>query len=166
MGALDSRLDAAVKQRTGDLLQCITYMSGLSGGGFPTVSFAVNNFPTADEIVDIWQPAINRFNATNTTEYAASFTDIFEDIGAKLEAGFPIGTADLFGRAWGYQFTPGYKGGLNVTLSCIVNESNFIIHQMPFPTLQTIELTDADVKFFGLEVPFANDTTVNLPVTE
>jgi lysophospholipase len=166
MRTLDSRLDAAVKQRTGGLLQCITYMSGLSGGGFPTVSFAVNNFPTADEIVDIWQPAINRFGVNTTTEYAASFTDMFEDIHAKLEAGFPVGTADLFGRAWGYQFTPGYKGGLNVTLSSIVNESNFVNHQMPFPILQTIELTDADVKLFGLEVPFANDTTVDLPVTE
>jgi lysophospholipase len=55
---------------------------------------------------------------------------------------------------------------LNVTLSSIVNESNFVNHQMPLPILQTIELTDADVKLFGLEVPFANDTTVDLPVTE
>jgi len=31
---------------------------------------------------------------------------------------------------------------------------------MPFPILQTIELTDEDVKAFGLEIPFANDTTV------
>jgi lysophospholipase len=87
MRALDSRLEAAVKQRTGGLLQCITYMSGLSGGGFPTVSFAVDNFPTADEIVDIWQPAINRFGVNTTTEYAASITDMFEDIHAKVEAG-------------------------------------------------------------------------------
>jgi lysophospholipase len=162
MRALDSRLEASVEQRTGGLLQCITYMSGLSGGGFPTVSFAVNNFPTADEIVEIWQPAINRFGVNITTQYAATFADMFEDIVAKLKAGFPVGTADLFGRAWGYQFTPGYRGGLNVTLSSIVNQSNFINHQMPFPILQIIELTDEDVKYFGLEIPFANDTTVSL----
>jgi lysophospholipase len=33
---------------------------------------------------------------------------------------------------------------------------------MPFPILQIIELTDEDVKYFGLEIPFANDTTVSL----
>jgi lysophospholipase len=160
MRALDARLDATVKQRTGGLLQCLTYMSGLSGGGFPTVSFAVNNFPTADEILEIWKPDIDRFGAKNDSQYAATVTSMFEDVGAKLNAGFPVGTSDFFGRAWGYQFTPGYKGGLNVTLSSIVNQSKFIAHEMPFPILQAIELTSDDVEYFGLEVPYANDTTV------
>ena len=138
-------------------------MSGLSGGGFPTLSFAVNNFPTADEIVDIWKPDIDRFNVINDMQYAATFPSMFEDIYAKLKAGFSVGTADLFGRAWGYEFTPGLRGGLNVTLSSVVNQSNFITHQMPFPILQAIELTDADVEYFGLKVPFVNDTTVRSP---
>jgi lysophospholipase len=163
MRALDSRLEAAVEQRTGGLLQCLTYMSGLSGGGFPTMSFAVNNFPTADEIVELWHTSIDRFAATNDTQYAATFQSIFEDIGAKLEAGFPVGTADLFGRAWSYEFTSGFKGGLDVTLSGVVNKRKFISHEMPFPIIQAIELTDADVKFFGLKIPFANDTIVSFP---
>jgi lysophospholipase len=161
--ALDSRLDVAVEQRTGGLLQCLTYMSGLSGGGFPTLSFAVNNFPTADEIVDIWKPDVDRFNVINDTQYAATFPSMFEDIYAKLKAGFSVGTADLFGRAWGYEFTPGLRGGLNVTLSSVVNRSNFITHQMPFPILQAIELMDVDVEYFGLKVPFANNTIVRSP---
>jgi lysophospholipase len=161
MRALDSRLDAAVEQRTGGLLQCITYMSGLSGGGFPTLSFAANNFPTADEIVQIWQPQINRFNTTVDTQYAANFTSVFEDLGAKEEAGFKVGTSDLFGRLWGYEFIPGPEGGLNVTLSSIVNQSNFVSHQMPFPIIQSIQLTDSDEELFGLLVPPANATIVS-----
>jgi lysophospholipase len=38
--ALDARLESARQQRTGDLLQSLTYMSGLSGGSFPSLSFA------------------------------------------------------------------------------------------------------------------------------
>jgi lysophospholipase len=164
MRALDSRLDAAVEQRTGGLLQCMTYMSGLSGGGFPTLSFAANNFPTADDILDLWKPEINRLEGvTNNTQYAATFTSMFEDLGAKEKAGFNVGAADLFGRGWGYEFTPGIKGGLNVTLSGVVNQSNFIAHQMPMPILQAVQLADLDVEYFGLKVPFANDTTVRLP---
>lgn len=165
MRALDARLDAAMEQRTGGLLQCLTYMSGLSGGGFPTLSFATNNFPTADDILDLWKPDINRLEGvTNNTQYAATFTSMFEDLGAKEAAGFKVGTADLFGRAFGYEFTPGIKGGLSVTLSGVVDQSKFISHQMPMPTLQALQLTDSDVEYFGLKVPFANDTTVRLPL--
>lgn len=124
------------------------------------MSFAVNNFPTADEILDIWKPDINRFGVNTTTQYAASFQSMFQDLGAKLEAGFQVGTADLFGRVWGYEFTPGIKGGLNVTLSSVVNQSNFIAHQMPFPILQATDLTNEDFEYDGLKIPLSNQTTV------
>lgn len=156
--ALDARLPAAVQHGTGGLLQCMTYMSGLSGGGFPTVSFAVNGFPTADEILNIWKPSIDRLSANQTNQYAATFTDMFKDIGTKLKAGFSIGTNDLWGLIFGYEFTPNL---FNVTFSGVVNETAFKRHEMPMPILQIIEMTDSDVEYFGLKVPYLNDTTVS-----
>ncbi|KAJ9610279.1 hypothetical protein H2200_005056 [Cladophialophora chaetospira] len=157
--ALDARLPAAVQHGTGGLLQCMTYMSGLSGGSFPTVSFAVNGFPTADEIVKIWKPTIDRLGANQTTQYAATFTDMFKDLGAKMEAGFSVGTADLYGLIFGYEFTPGV---FNVTLSGVVNETKFKNHEMPMPILQVIELTNSAAELYGLKVPVLNDTTYDL----
>jgi lysophospholipase len=101
--ALDDRLPAANAQKTGGLFQAMTYISGLSGGAWPALSFASHDFPTADEIVQCWQPDIDRFNVNTTTQYAATNTDIFGEIVAKLEAGFEISMPDYFGIAWGYE---------------------------------------------------------------
>lgn len=138
----------------------MTYMSGLSGGGFPTVSFAVNDFPTADEILNLWKPTIDRVNANTTTQYAATLDDIFEDLAAKMKAGFNVGTADLYGLIFGYEFTPGV---FNVTLSGVVNQTKFKNHLMPMPILQVLELTNSDAELFGLKAPSAKDTTVSSP---
>lgn len=101
--ALDNRLPAANEQKTGGLFQALTYLSGLSGGAWPTLSFTAHNFPTADEIVQYWQPDILRFNVNTTTQYAATNADMFGEIAAKLEAGFEVGMPDYFGIAWGYE---------------------------------------------------------------
>ena len=101
--ALDDRLPAANHQKTGGLFQALTYISGLSGGAWPTLSFASHDFPTADQIVQYWQPEIERFNVNTTTQYAATNTDIFGEIVSKLEAGFEISMPDYFGIAWGYE---------------------------------------------------------------
>lgn len=155
--ALDARLPVAVQHGTGGLLQCMTYMSGLSGGGFPTVSFAVNNFPTADEIVQLWKPSIDRIGANKTTQYAATYDDMFEKLGAKMKAGFKVGTADLYGLMFGYEFTPDL---FNVTFSGVANQTKFKNHEMPMPILQVIELTDSDDEYYGLKVPSAKDAIV------
>ena len=101
--ALDNRLPAANEQKTGGLWQALTYISGLSGGAWPTLSFAAHNFPTADEIVQAWQPQISRFNTNVTTQYVESNTDMFAEIAEKLEAGFSIGMPDYFGIGWSYE---------------------------------------------------------------
>jgi lysophospholipase len=163
--ALDDRVPASVEQRTGGLLQSLTYMTGLSGGSWPTISFALTNFPTVEEIVEIWKPWVDRYTATNETQYAAPFSDLFEDVAAKAEAGFDVGVADLLGRVFGYQFTPGYKGGLNVTMSSVVNQIKFQSHEMPMPILEVIQLTPNDVEYYGLEVPSTNQTIVGLVIS-
>lgn len=198
--AMDNRLPAANKQKTGGLLQALTYISGLSGGAWPTLSFAAHNFPTADEIVQSWQPGIERFNVNVTTQYAATNTDIFGEIVQKLEAGFSIGMPDYFGIGWGYEyvrpfprisvsclasplakkefpflktrtpkanftssrFIPGPKGGLNTTLSNIATLSNFASYNMPMPIVVATQITDDDVEYYGLQVPYYNSTIVSL----
>jgi len=159
--ALDSRLEAATQQRTGGLLQSMTYISGLSGGSWPVMSFAVSGFPTADEILVQWQPQINRLEGVaNTSNYAATSTDIFKQMAPKFKADFMIGIADYLGRAFSYEFVPGPTGGLGVTFSSVVNQSKFIDHEMPFPIIEYNEIDNDDAMFFGLNVPNSNATIV------
>ena len=164
MRALDSRLDSANMQRTGGILQSLTYMSGLSGGSWPTVSFAVNNFPTADEIVGLWRPEIDRllFQGPSTSA-AANSTTIFEDIAAKQRAGFKVGVPDYLAVAESYEFVGGTHGGLDVTFSSVVNQPKFRSHEMPFPIIQDSLITDDDREYFGLKIPYSNATIVCPP---
>ncbi|KAL9614306.1 MAG: hypothetical protein Q9167_001189 [Letrouitia subvulpina] len=155
--ALDARLEASITQRTGGLLQSLTYTSGLSGGAWPVTSFAVNNFPTADEIVDIWRPEISRVDVGDSTQNGANSSDIFLQISEKAEAGFSIGVADYLGRAWAYEFVPGANGGLSSTFSSIANLENFLNHQMPYPIIQLGAISNSDKEILGLKLPYAND---------
>jgi lysophospholipase len=86
----------------------MTYVSGPSSGSRPIISSAVNNFPTPNEILSLWQPQISRTDGvSNTSQYVAISTDIFKQIAPKLEAGFLVGIADYLGQAFSYQFVPG-----------------------------------------------------------
>lgn len=160
MRALDSRLDAAKDQKTGGLLQSLTYMAGLSGGSWPIMSIALHDFPTVDELVASWHVDINRENATTDTEYAASFTTLFEDLGAKAKAGFNVSFADYLGRALAYEFIPGADGGLATTFSDLASLSKFRSHDMPFPIIQMVEIDEDDVEYFGLQLPHTNANLV------
>ena len=159
--ALDARLPIAVEQRTGGLLQSLTYQAGLSGGSWPTMSFLAHDWPTADELVDYWHPDVLRPSTGPSTEYSANVTSIFDDLGAKAEAGFTVTTADYFGRTQSYEFIPGLRGGLNVTLSNLVNIPAFKKHQAPFPILHVSTIFPNDVEFFGVQAPFSNASTVS-----
>lgn len=160
--ALDDRLPAANEQRTGGLLQSMTYLSGLSGGSWPAVSFPSYNLPTADEIVDYWKPEIDRFlTVTNTSAEAATEVVMFEQIATKHQAGFEIGISDYLGRGFAYEFIPGQSGGLNTTFSGIRNLSNFINHQMPMPIIHLASVEPEDAEYYDLLVPSSNGTIVS-----
>lgn len=159
--ALDSRLEVAIAQRTGGLLQSMTYISGLSGGSWPIMSFAINNFPTADEILSLWQPQISRTTVVgNTSQYAATSTDIFKQIAPKLKAGFLVRIADYLGRAFSYQFVPGPTGGMGKSFSSVAELRKFRDYEMPFPIIHYNEIDDDDVEFFGVDIPNINATIV------
>ncbi|KAF0642659.1 hypothetical protein FPSE5266_05568 [Fusarium pseudograminearum] len=131
--AFDARSDAAIAARTGGLTQLLSYITGLSGGGAVTVSLlAANNFTTTDDI----QKATN-FSTSyaegpdgNQTDF---FNTIFENAGAKDEAGFPVSVADTFGQFWGTwlpedQLFSNYSGIAN-------NGTAFALGDAPMPIL-------------------------------
>ena len=158
--ALDDRLPAALEQRTGGLVQSLLYQTGLSGGSWPTVSFPAHDWPTADEIVNYWQPEIARPSAGTSTMYAPNSTSIFRDIAAKFKADFPVTTADYFGRVWSYEFLPGPHGGVDMTFSGLVDMPAIKQHQAPLPILHMSMISPNDTTFYGLQVPFENASTV------
>ena len=154
--ALDARLPAALEQKTGGLLQSLTYLSGQSGGNFPTFSMPLNSFPTVDELVQIWQPQIDRFSATNNSKYAETTDAIFMDIADKFEAGFNISTSDFFARIYGYEFIPGPRGGAQTTFSSLLELEAFRNHSMPMPMGLASEVLPDSTEYFGLKVPATN----------
>ena len=166
LNALDNRVDAANTAGTGGLLQSMSYLTGQSGGSWPPFSFATSNFPTAEEILNYWQPEINRFAATTNGTHAATEYSYFEDVAAKAEAGFNVSVADLLSRSTAYEFVMGPKGGLGVTLSSIVNQTKFKEWQMPFPLAQVSEVIPSDPEFLGVQTPHANATIVGSSIQQ
>ncbi|KAK5270578.1 hypothetical protein LTR99_005020 [Exophiala xenobiotica] len=157
--AFDARFPNAIDQRTGGILQSLSYLSGLSGGAWPPMSLATYNFPTINDMVANWHTDIDRlFDPPNNTIYAANSTVIFTDVYAKYKAGFAVSVSDYLGIGFGYEFLPPPQAGINVTLSGVRNLSNFQNHSMPMPIFQAARLTDDDVKFYGMKVPYANSS--------
>ncbi|KAH6887029.1 acyl transferase/acyl hydrolase/lysophospholipase [Thelonectria olida] len=99
--AFDARYQPARQARTGGLTQLLSYITGLSGGGAITVSvIASTNFTSVDEI----RKAINfsvPYDEGPSGDTDKFFNGIFENAGAKAEAGFPVSVADIFGQFWG-----------------------------------------------------------------
>lgn len=158
--ALDSRLDAANEQRTGGLLQSMTYMSGLSGGAWPIMSLSTYGFPTTDELAQYWQPQIDRTTATTNSTYAVTAATMIEQIVEKEEAGYNISMADFFGRAWAYEFVAGANGGLQTTFSDVAGVESFITHQMPFPLVQAASVEEGDTEYYDIMVPNLQNSTI------
>ncbi|PMD48090.1 FabD/lysophospholipase-like protein [Hyaloscypha variabilis F] len=154
MRAMDSRLPAANLEKIGGLLQSLTYLTGQSGGGFPVGSFLTHNFPTTDELVQLWISQLDAFNAVPDNSTAAgSFASMFIDIGQKYAAGFNVSTSDFLGRDFAYEFLPGVRGGLGVTWSGIRSQSKFISHEMPLGMVQATALEADDPRYYGYQVP-------------
>ncbi|KAM5347248.1 hypothetical protein ACJ41O_010253 [Fusarium nematophilum] len=99
--AYDARSAMSREARTGGLTQVLSYVTGLSGGGAITVAIlAANNFTTTAEILKATNFSASYIEgpAGNSSDF---FKGIFENTGAKAEAGFPVSVADTFGQFWG-----------------------------------------------------------------
>ncbi|TIA88364.1 hypothetical protein E3P99_02658 [Wallemia hederae] len=142
ISALDNRNDT-IDFETAGLLQSAAYMSGLSGG-----SWAVGGF-AAQDMTPIWEWMGGARLDENIfwpglLDAYSYFTEIFEDVAAKRDAGFPAFESqltDYWGRSLSYHLvadTPGY--GRNLTFSDAVRgASSFQSNDMPFPVMVAVE---------------------------
>ncbi|KAJ5655906.1 hypothetical protein N7507_007856 [Penicillium longicatenatum] len=129
--AIDERTPGSKEAKVGGLFQSLTYMAGLSGGSWPTASTSFSDYAPIHEHVKEWHVDINRFDASNFTEYAAPVTAYLDTIAQKVEAGFNVSTADFLGRGFAYQFVP----GVNLTWSSISEQPRFKNFSGPMPML-------------------------------
>lgn len=158
--AFDGLTPGAVEQKTGGLLQSLTYYAGLSGGSWTPSSYVFHNYPSIDDLVTKWQVDINRFTATTDSEEAVTWQTYFDQITPKFEAGFNVSTADLLGRGFAYEYIPGPNGGMNVTWSSITSLSNFADFLGPMPFLQASSLTKSSFIEEGLYA--ARENAINV----
>lgn len=157
--AFDALSPGSNETGTGGLLQSLTYYAGLSGGSWPVSSLALHNYPAVSDMVLDWHVDINRANATNDTEYAATVETIFEQVAPKFAEGYNLTVTDVLGRVFAYEFVPGADGGLETTFSSIQNLSNFKSFSGPMPLLQANSI-EAGISpaFYGIYVPLYNST--------
>ncbi|KAJ4387370.1 hypothetical protein N0V93_007961 [Gnomoniopsis smithogilvyi] len=107
--AFDEKYEPARQAGTAGIAQSLTYLTGLSGGGFLTVStLASNQFNTIDDI----RKAVN-FSEDYTTGPSGDQADYIEDsisnAVAKQESGFPVSITDIFGQWLGTYLPEGWK---------------------------------------------------------
>lgn len=142
----------------GGLLQSATYLSGLSGGDWLVGSLYVNGFASIQRCIDaplIWQLENSifqgrRFQTTIHThawplpniiagpdQYSVRgyYTDVFNEVQGKSDAGYNISATDLWGRMLAYQMINATNGGPGYTWSSIADNSDFVTGKAPMPFL-------------------------------
>ncbi|KZO93399.1 lysophospholipase [Calocera viscosa TUFC12733] len=161
--AFDSRFPPSAQQGTGGLLQCLTYLAGLSGGSFPVTSYAVSDFPTTADMVRQYDPDVDPFSPPGISSDAYE-EEVFREIFQKLQAGFPVSLADYLGRVESFEFIPGNGSGINTTWSGVTQLPRFRNYSMPFPLLQIVVVAQDAPPFYVGDVPIlipqANSTLV------
>jgi lysophospholipase len=125
---------------TSGLYQSLTYIAGLSGGGWLLSSMAGNNFRTISYLKEtFWKPAlVDTLFLPDSVLAPVALADITADVLEKDLAGFPTTITDPWGRLLSYQLLPGSDGGVDITLSSIAQLSSFSSHDVPFPILTSL----------------------------
>ncbi|EDO18854.1 hypothetical protein Kpol_1023p23 [Vanderwaltozyma polyspora DSM 70294] len=160
IAAFDNRTVGANENGLGGLLQSTTYLAGLSGGNWLTGTLALNNWTSVQDIVDnmgnngsIWD--ISNSLVTQDAATVQLWTQVFQAIASKQEAGFNTTLADYWGRALSYDFFPTLpQGGAGLTWSTIRDSDVFRRGLMPFP----ISVTDVRHPYSG--ITYMNSTIV------
>lgn len=137
--ALDDRFEDSNDHGLGGLLQSSTYLVGLSGGNWLVGSVVLNNFTSVSEIIDknkIWdlENSIINYGGWNVVEAVKYYTQIYNALDAKDDAGFDRSITDIWGRALSYQFFSTMDhAGAALLWSDIRDLGHFKNHSMPFP---------------------------------
>lgn len=139
IAALDNRTTNAGSKGLGGLLQCATYLTGLSGGNWLVGSLVMNNWTSVETILDnntVWnlEHSIVNYGGWNPIKAIDYYTDLWDDVSAKEDAGFEISLTDTWGRALSHQFFPELINyGNSLLWSQIRDMDAFTNHEMPFP---------------------------------
>ncbi|KAM9926815.1 hypothetical protein OXX59_002969 [Metschnikowia pulcherrima] len=141
--ALDDRFEDSEKTALGGLLQCSTYISGLSGGAWLVGSLAVNNWISVADVMaeesGLWDLSDSIFNPSglNLVKTISYYSQLRQAISAKKDAGFQTSITDVWGRALSYQLFNDsfYNGGENFTWTGVTQSTSFQDHEMPYPIL-------------------------------
>ena len=145
--AFDSREEnSTTAGHLGGLLQSATYLAGLSGGGWLVGSIFVNNYTTISGLLNnhnsssLWEfqnsilegPATGGIQVLDSASY---FTDIYNEVDDKLDAGFQTSITDYWGRALSFQLVNATNGGPEYTWSSIQLQDSFAQGESPMPLL-------------------------------
>jgi lysophospholipase len=170
--AMDARYPPAISSKTGGLAQCLTYLTGLSGGGVAVGTLAANNYPTIQDLYPQWNPTVNPFTGPNASNFEQYYAQLFETIGEKAQQGFNVSLSDLLGRLFSVEFILGTNGGVNKTFSDIqvlfvrgwANDRGIPIsltvwRQCQFCLVEDLKINGTQ-EFDGIFIPAANATFV------
>jgi lysophospholipase len=159
--ALDGREEVSNEAGTGGILQAMSFFSGQSGGSWVVSSYSAADYPLSEDLLQYWQPQIDRFSVKTNGTHAATLDSIIYDIADKFKAGFNVSVADFLGRINSYEFIPGPRGGLNATMANIKDLQKFKNYEVPMPIIQFAVVTDDDPNELGLFVPTMNTDIVS-----
>ena len=177
--AFDSRTDnSTASGQLGGLLQSSTYIAGLSGGSWLVGSIYINNFTTvgaleADTTGSVWQfdnsvlegPDEGGIQILNTAGY---YSDLYDSVTGKEDAGFNISLTDVWGRALSFQLINATDGGPSYTWSSIALMPDFQDANQPFPLIvsdgrapgeRLISLNSTNYEFSPFEMGTWDPTT-------
>ncbi|KAF3763282.1 FabD/lysophospholipase-like protein [Cryphonectria parasitica EP155] len=162
--AFDERYEPAVKAGTGGITQCLTYLTGLSGGGCIAVStLASNQYTTVDNIRQAVNFSENYVTGPNdnVSEY---FTDLYENSLAKQEAGFPVSIADIFGQFWQMYLPESWQNSLFSDLA--TQNTSFSNGTGPMPILGLAEVIPGQSPSMGNILYPGRNSTNGFNLTE
>ncbi|KAF2276687.1 lysophospholipase [Westerdykella ornata] len=157
LAAFDSRTSNSTSAgQIGGLLQAATYVAGLSGGGWLVGSIYSNNFTSVQNILNegenavVWQlgntilegPQQSRVRIRNTVDY---WTNLYDTVTAKSDAGFETSLTDYWGRALSFQLVNATNGGPAYTFSSIQDDEDFKNANAPMPILVADERAPGEV---------------------
>jgi lysophospholipase len=157
--SLDDRNPSARAAKIGGISNSLTYFAGLSGGSNPTVSLPANNWTLVSELAkNVWKTNIDTFARGDTEEEVANYENaLFEAIGAKYAKGFPVGSADLLGRAFSYEFLgTENNGSVSSHWSDIRNYDWMKNGDWPYPMVLLTEVIPLDPTYNGVAIPLTN----------
>ncbi|CEH18904.1 lysophospholipase plb1 [Ceraceosorus bombacis] len=155
LAGFDSRNQTANDRGVGGFLQLADYVAGLSGGSWAVGGYAINDWPTSQQLKDgIWD--LEKDLVVPDDGKLSYYTDI----GActkKRGEGYPTSITDYWGRALSYHLvndTTYPDQGQGTTFGDIRNTSSFTDARMPFPVVI------ADEREPGQLVLLSNETQV------